>query len=405
MSDMNESKIMITQGQEPSIEVGLDDVIDEQEEKMVTAPEGEEAPSVDPEKAEPEEEEEKSEKPDEAEEATEEKPAEETQESNDEAEKPVEETEKVDADEVGEDNKEEKEKPSEEAETEAEETSEDVDQPKDDNINDIKAELAALQEEKEINTHVQNLQNVYADADRIHDNILNNLQLAINQTLEANGIDPSKSLEELKDDETKFKVAQGIIAEAMQVKEAEERKLSEAVAEKEREAVFKVAENEFKKYEMTDEQKEVAADTFVRIFAQVGMADLKDDLKTKVKLSVAQAKMDKPEVKAAVVEEKVEEENKKEEKVDTAVSETPSEKIEEEKVEKEEVKSDVPPATPDISDFKESAAPQTAAAPASINVDNILDKLAALPFKERTQFLMDNMDIYNEAMRIKRANA
>ena len=91
--------------------------------------------------------------------------------------------------------------------------------------------------------------------------------------------------------------------------------------------------------------------------------------------------------------------------MDTAVSKTPSEKIEEEKVEKEEVKSDVPPATPDISDFKESAAPQTAAAPASINVDNILDKLAALPFKERTQFLMDNMDIYNEAMRIKRANA
>lgn len=403
---MNESKIMITQGQEPSIEVGLDDVVDEQEEKVVAAPEGEEAPSVDTEKAEPEEEVKESEKPDEAEEATEEKPAEETQESNDEEEKPVKETEKVDADEVGENSKEEEEKPSEEAETEAEETSEDADQPKDDNnIDNIKAELAALQEEKEINTHVQNLQNVYADADRIHDNILNNLQLAINQTLEANGIDPSKSLEELKDDETKFKVAQGIIAEAMQVKEAEERKLSEAVAEKEREAVFKVAENEFKKYEMTDEQKEVAAETFVKILAQVGMSDLKDDLKTKVKLSVAQAKMDKPEVKAVVVEEKVEEENKKEEKVDTAVSEAPSEKIEEEKVEKEEVKSDVPPATPDISDFKESATPPAAPAPASINVDNILDKLAALPFKERTQFLMDNMDIYNEAMRIKRANA
>lgn len=402
---MNESKIMITQGQEPSIEVGLDDVVDEQEEKVVAAPEGEEAPSVDTEKAEPEEEVKESEKPDEAEEATEEKPAEETQESNDEEEKPVEETEKVDADEVGEDNKEEEKEPSEEAETEAEETSEDVDQPKDDNIDNIKAELAALQEEKEINAHVQNLQNVYADADRIHDNILNNLQLAINQTLEANGIDPSKSLEELKGDETKFKVAQGIIAEAMQVKEAEERKLSEAVAEKEREAVFKVAENEFKKYEMTDEQKEVAADTFVKIFAQVGMADLADDLKTKVKLSVAQARMDKPEVKAAVVEEKVEEENKKEEKVDTAISDTPSEKIEEEKVEKEEVKPDVPPATPDISDFKESATVQTASAPASINVDNILDKLAALPFKERTQFLMDNMDIYNEAMRIRRANA
>lgn len=404
---MNESKIMITQGQEPSIEVGLDDVVDEQEEKVVAAPEGEDAPSVDTEKAEPEEEEKESEKPDEAEEATEEKPAEETQESNGEEEKPVEETEKVDADEVGEDNKEEEKEPSEEAETEAAETSEDVDQPEDDNnIDNIKAELAALQEEKEINMHVQNLQNVYADADRIHDNILNNLQLAINQTLEANGIDPSKSLEELKDDETKFKVAQGIIAEAMQVKETEERKLSEAVAEKEREAVFKVAENEFKKYEMTEEQKEVAADTFVKIFAQVGMADLADDLKTKVKLSVAQARMDKPEVKAAVVEEKVEEEkNKKEEKVDTAISDTPSEKIEEEKVEKEEVKPDVPPATPDISDFKESATAQTASAPASINVDNILDKLAALPFKERTQFLMDNMDIYNEAMRIRRANA
>lgn len=382
MSDTNENKEIITQGQEASIDVTIDDTIEEEKE-MVEASEGDEDSTVDKEKtetdvvAEDSDENASEETTEELKEEPEEKPEEEQKET-------VEESETV--------------------ETEEPETLEEVDQPKEeqelDEVAKMRAEIEELQAEKEAAANAKELQSAYADAEQKRQVMLNNLQQAVIKTLEENGIDASKTLDELKSDKAKYNIARGIIKEAQQVKEVVERKIAEAVAEKERKVVFKAAEREFKKYKLTDEQQTAAAETFVRICINTGMNDLDEDLKAKVKLAVAQAKMDKPE------ELKVEEPKEKvEEKTDTTLSETPSEKIEVGEKPEVEAKEEVPPTEPDLSDFKESATGNAVNAPASVTVDNVLQKLASLPFKERTEFLLENQDIYNEAMRIRRAQA
>ena len=46
-----------------------------------------------------------------------------------------------------------------------------------------------------------------------------------------------------------------------------------------------------------------------------------------------------------------------------------------------------------------------AAKASDVNTDNVLAKLNALPFKERTKFYKENMDLINEAMKKARGQA
>ena len=82
----------------------------------------------------------------------------------------------------------------------------------------------------------------------------------------------------------------------------------------------------------------------------------------------------------------------------------------------EDIKDEVPPAEevveekpqeeekPDISEFMEGIEGNAAKA-SDVNTDNVLAKLNALPFKERTKFYKENMDLINEAMRKARGQA
>ena len=161
---------------------------------------------------------------------------------------------------------------------------------------------------------------------------------------------------------------------------------------------------------MTEEQANIAAATFINIMNQVGINDLGEDLAAKVKLSVAQAKMDSPDVveAAPTQEEKVEiEEAKKEEHVQKSeeVKEEvpPAEEVAEEALPAEEVPH-VEEKKPDISEFMEGIEGNAAKA-SDVNTDNVLAKLNALPFKERTKFYKENMDLINEAMKKARGQA
>ena len=80
---------------------------------------------------------------------------------------------------------------------------------------------------------------------------------------------------------------------------------------------------------------------------------------------------------------------------------------EEEPSVKEEKAEEVPPVEealpaeekkPDISEFMEGIE-GTASKASDVNTDNVLAKLNALPFKERTKFYKENMDLINEAMK------
>ena len=62
------------------------------------------------------------------------------------------------------------------------------------------------------------------------------------------------------------------------------------------------------------------------------------------------------------------------------------------------------PAKPDLSEFKEGIDGGVVGAD-TVTEDNVLEKLAALPYRERTKFLADNFDTYTRAMTKARANA
>ena len=206
------------------------------------------------------------------------------------------------------------------------------------------------------------------------------------------------SMEELeKQDPTKAEIAKNLEAQANQALSNIENELAAAKESKAKDILFKRAEQMFKKYTLSSDQKAIAADTFIKIMYTTGIDDLDEDLAAKVKLSVAQAKMDVPDevevtqVKEEVKVEDVQNEEVKEEKQAPAVEEEPpvEEKVEEQK--------------PDLSEFMEGIEGSAAKA-SDVNADNVLAKLNALPFKERTKFYKENMDLINEAMKNARGN-
>lgn len=214
------------------------------------------------------------------------------------------------------------------------------------------------------------------------------------------GIPTDVSMEELeKQDPTKAAIAKEIAQNAQRVMMQKQQEMEKAREVEAAKVVFAKAEKLFDKHNLTQEQAEIAAETFITIIKETGVQDLGKDLIEKVELSVAKALMKVPvvmEIHDKIEEVKAEEEVKEE--VDTTVLETPTEKIEEEVKEKTEEKADVPP--PDLSEFMEGATSASSAEnPDAVTSENVLQKLAALPFKQRTKFLAENMDAYNEAMR------
>ena len=134
---------------------------------------------------------------------------------------------------------------------------------------------------------------------------------------------------------------------------------------------------------------------FVKIINATGVADISEDLKEKVRLAVASAKMSVP------VEEIIKKEEEVPDTSDTKVLEQPSEKIEEKVEEKTEEKPDVTPKV-DIDDYKESptdTAKITVSSTPEINETNVIAKMAAMPYKDRVAFMIEHQDIVDAAMR------
>lgn len=228
------------------------------------------------------------------------------------------------------------------------------------------------------------------------------LQSALKEAFKHFNIDESKSLEELeKQDPTKAVIAKTLIETANQRYIERVNDINAKITAMEDEAIFARAEKIIKKYNLSPEQLMAAAQTFANILNEVGVKDLKEDLTAKIKLSVAQAKMDVPDVvEVAKVEEAI-----KAEKKDVQNSE----EVKEEEKKQDEVSTveergeveEVPPVEekkPDLSEFMEGIEGNAAKA-SDVNTDNVLAKLNALPFKERTKFYKENMDLINEAMK------
>lgn len=405
MADNNEKLEKDLQNQEPSIEVNVtNDVAEEEkekvppvEEKVTEQPEAE--ATVENVKEENKEEEGK------AKEEVQEEPA-------DGAEKPQQEEETSEEPQEQEEEKQDKNEQQPEQQEPADES-----EPDDKDDSDDKAEIEEPAEEpsereKELIAQVE----TYKEAEQLRelaimkhqaetqlDDTTNQVHDALIKTIKKYEIPEDKTLNELRaESPEKAAILEGLLTKAQEVIQDTSAQLSAQVEERAQDILFNKAGKMFEAYKMTEEQADIAAATFIDIMNQVGINDLGEDLAAKVKLSVAQAKMDYPdvvEVTPAQEEEKVietkEEPVQKSEEVKDEVP--PAEEVAEEALSTEEKK-------PDISEFMEGIEGNASKA-SDVNTDNVLAKLNALPFKERTKFYKENMDLINEAMKKARGQA
>ena len=290
------------------------------------------------------------------------------------------------------------EKTKEEEETidkQAEEEVEEEDKQKE--IEELNAKLAEMEFDKK---EAENIRQYQIDRANIEEQVKQQTDLLstkLNEAFAHFGIDPNKTLDELKaEDITKAAIAQGLIDSAMQKRDEAINKARQEITKMEDELIFNRVEKEVEKYHLTPEQMKATAETFIAIMNETGIADLAEDLRAKVKLAVAQAVMDNPRVKKE--EEAIP--KKGDEKELETIEEAPVVEEEEKKTEEEVVEEESP--KPDLSEFKEGVDGGTTPT-AAVTEDNIIETIAALPYRERTKFITENYDLYMSAMRKARA--
>lgn len=392
MADNNEKLEKDLQGQEADIEVDVTSDVAE-EEKVVEQPEVEVTEEI----------------KDEVKEEVQEEPADDTEKPQQEevSEEPQEQEEKEKQDE-DEQQPEQQQEPADESESDDKDDSDneaEVDEPADEPSEKERELMAQIETYKEAE-QLRELAIMKHQAETQLDETTNQVHDALIKTIKKYEIPEDKTLNELRaESPEKAAILEGLLTKAQEVIQTTSAKLSAQVEEKAKDVLFDKAGKMFDAYKMTEEQANIAAATFINIMNQVGINDLGEDLAAKVKLSVAQAKMDSPDVVevAPVKEEKpIEvEETKKEEPVQKSEEDIkdevvpPTEEIVEEQQDEEK---------PDISEFMEGIEGNAAKA-SDVNTDNVLAKLNALPFKERTKFYKENMDLINEAMKKARGQA
>lgn len=288
-------------------------------------------------------------------------------------------------------------------------------------IEAIKKELAELKAEREEEAKVKELVEVAQHVESEYDRVVTRINEALRETLEQYQIPTDKTIQELeKEDPAKAQIARNLITQAKQALDYNTQMLSNEYRAKEQDVIFSKAERLFNKYEMTAEEQQVAAETFIQILHASGLQDLKEDLAAKVELSVAQAKFRVPpkmvekETSVQLTEvhtEPVVEPKKADEKVSEEEVSKPEEKLEEKAPEPsiEEIKLErgiaKEPVTKKVNDnldaFKEGidGSSSSASKTSTVDVTNVLSKLAALPPKERQRFTKENFALINAAMR------
>lgn len=319
-----------------------------------------------------------------------------TEEADEEKKEDVEElTEGVESDESDKEEKPEDSEPTEPEETVEEIVEEEIVElpEKSERELELERQLAEFESEKADREAMATIDSIEVAVETKANEIRNQVVQALEMEARRFGIPTDKSMEDLEKENPQLaKIAGELRAKAEAVLEHQMTQLQVAKEMETAKVVFQKASKLLEKYNLTPEQEDVAAVVFADIVRQVGVNDLGEDLKAKVKLAAAQAKMDIPvDVQKAVEEVKT----------DTTVLEKPTVEIEEKPKEEVEEKS-VEPPTPkeevDMDAFTESATEGKATGVASVNVENVLEKMAALPFRERTAFYREHIDLINEAM-------
>lgn len=279
----------------------------------------------------------------------------------------------------------------------------------DEALEKAKAELEELREAEATRKIVEKINQTAIEVENEVARFDNSLSKALEDTFKQYDIDLNTTLDELKEkDPAKHAIAMELIGHAENIRAQKIAEMQAPLIQAQKDYVFREASKVMCTYDMTEEQAQEAANTFVNIMNNVGITDVGDDLKAKVELAVARAKMIIPKVENVVKEVKEIVEDTKEAVKDVIAEKAPEEeKPAEEPVQEvvEEAPSETPTETPtevptaNLEAFKEGAAEGDAIVNnrEGVTVDNVLGTLSSLPFKARTEFYKKYADLIREA--------
>ena len=289
--------------------------------------------------------------------------------------------------------------PSEEPETVKEEV----------DVDAIKAELEELKAEKAEAEEVEALGRENARVANEFNQLCQGLGKGLEEAFEKYAIPTDKTIEELeKEDPAKAQLARNLTKQANDIIEAAKKDAEAFLNEKAHEVVFKKADRLLQKMDVSEEEAPIVAETFLDIIAQAGIRDLHDDLKAKLELAVAKAKMvvktagktvDVVKTAADVVKEHVDKVAEKIEKVEEIISDKKdnSDKKDEKPEEKPAKAVEAPVEEIDKSEFEEGIGAKSE--PASLSVDNFLERLDQVKDLDKPAFIKANYALFEAAMR------
>lgn len=269
-------------------------------------------------------------------------------------------------------------------------------------VDAIKAELEELKAEKAEAEEVEALGRENARVANEFNQLCQGLGKGLEEAFEKYAIPTDKTIEELeKEDPAKAQLARNLTKQANDIIEAAKKDAEAFLNEKAHEVVFKKADRLLRKMDVSEEEAPIVAETFLDIIAQAGVRDLHDDLKAKLELAVAKAKM---VVKTAgktvnvvknaadVVKEHVDKVAEKIEKVEEIIKDEPAKK------EEETAKAvEAPVEEIDKSEFEEGVGAKSE--PASLSVDNFLERLDQVKDLDKPAFIKANYSLFEAAMR------
>ena len=276
-------------------------------------------------------------------------------------------------------------------------------------VDAIKAELEELKAEKAEAEEVEALGRENARVANEFNQLCQGLGKGLEEAFEKYAIPTDKTIEELeKEDPAKAQLARNLTKQANDIIEAAKKDAEAFLNEKAHEVVFKKADRLLQKMDVSEEEAPIVAETFLDIIAQAGIRDLHDDLKAKLELAVAKAKMvvktagktvDVVKTAADVVKEHVDKVAEKIDKVEEIISDKKgiSDKKDEKPEEKPAKAVEAPVEEIDKSEFEEGVGAKSE--PASLSVDNFLERLDQVKDLDKPAFIKANYALFEAAMR------
>lgn len=238
----------------------------------------------------------------------------------------------------------------------------------------LQREVEELKYEKETNTLISGFQELVVQQQQKYDELNAIVEDAVLKEFDKYGISTDMDLDNLAvTDPSKYQIFRNIMVNAKNFKDQETQKLQEPIKKASEDIVFRVAGKEMQNYELSEGQVKEAAKTFVTIMNEYGIKDLKEDLKAKVEVAVAKAKM--------VIKDVVK----------------PEETVKPEEV-KEEPKKEVKKEGKKLEDFTKGVSPGIPPKGASVNKDNVMALYTSKQGKDRLAFFAQHKDLIMEQL-------